>query len=102
MSPNRGRFIEFQSIEPKAVKAADRTIFMATGVGRMKIDVPNGKSNTSIMLKDVLYFPEGYTLVLLAKCDTTGFIIVLKEVLGVHYLYTERICRHGIKTQKHL
>ena len=48
MSPNQGRFIELQSIEPKAVKAADRTIFIATGVGHMKIDVPNSKSNTSI------------------------------------------------------
>ena len=54
MSPNRGRFTDFRSIEPKAVKAADKTIFLATGVGCMKIDVPNGKDNISIMLKDVL------------------------------------------------
>ena len=80
MSPNWGRFIEFQSIEPKTVKLAVRTIFMATGVGHMKIDIPNGKSNTCVMLKDVLYSLElGYTLVSLAKCDTTGFTIVLKK-----------------------
>ena len=80
MSPNWGRFIEFQSIKPKAIKAADKTIFMATGVGHMKIDVPNGKSITSVTLKDGLYCPElGYTLVSLAKCDTTSFMIILKE-----------------------
>ena len=46
----------------------------------MRIDVPNGETNTPIMLKDVLYCPElGYTLVLLAKCNTTSFTIILKE-----------------------
>ena len=51
-----------------------------TGVGCLKIDIPNGKDNTSVTLKDILYFPElGYTLVSLAKCDTAGFIILLKD-----------------------
>ena len=80
MSPNWGRFTDFRSIEPKVVKVADKTIFLATGVGCMKIDIPNGKDNTSIMLKNVLYCPElGYTLVSLAKCDTAGFMILLKD-----------------------
>ena len=49
MSPNWGRFTDFRSIEPKAVKAADKTIFLATGVGHMKIDIPNGKEDTSVV-----------------------------------------------------
>ena len=43
MSPNRDRFIDFRRIEPKGVKAANKTVFMATGSGHMKINVPNGK-----------------------------------------------------------
>ena len=32
------------------------------------------------MLKDVLYCPDlGYTLVSLAKCNTAGFTVVLKD-----------------------
>ena len=80
MSPNRGRFTGFRSINPKAVKAANKTIFMATCVGRMKVDIPNGNESTAVMLKDVLYCPDlGYTLVSLAKCDTAGFMVVLKD-----------------------
>ena len=80
MSPNWGRFTDFTSIEPKVVKAADKTIFLATSVGHMKIDIPNGKYNTSVILKDILYCPElGYTLVSLAKCDTASFTILLKD-----------------------
>ena len=78
--PNQGRFTDFRSIEPEVIKVADKTIFLATGVGCMKIDTPNGKDNTSVMLKDVLYCLElGCTLVSLAKCDTAGFTILLKD-----------------------
>jgi hypothetical protein len=80
MSPNRSGFVDFKSIEPKSVKAADKTIFMATGVGRMKITIPNGKTTTTVTLKDVLYCQDlGYTLVSLGKCDAAGFTIVLKD-----------------------
>ena len=80
MSPNRGRFTDFRSIEPKAVKAADKTIFLVTSARCVMIDIPNGKDNTSIMLKDMLYCPElEYTLVLLAKCDTASFMILPKD-----------------------
>ena len=46
MSPRRDSFIDFRRIEPKGVKAANKTVFMATGIGRMKINVPNGKDTT--------------------------------------------------------
>ena len=80
MSPNREQFLEFRTISPKGVKAANKTIFMATGIGHMKIDIPNGRDSTTVMLKDVLYCPDlGYTLVSLAKCDATGFTVTLKD-----------------------
>ena len=62
------------------MKAADKTIFMATRVGRMKTDIPNGRDSTTIMLEDMLYCPDlGYTLVLLAKCNAAGFTVTLKD-----------------------
>ena len=65
MSPRRDSFIDFRRIEPRGVKAADKTVFMATGLGRMQINVPNGKDTTAVTLQDVLYCPDlGYTLVL--------------------------------------
>ena len=80
MFPNREWFLEFRTIAPKGVKAADKTIFMATGIGHVKIDMPNGRDSTTVTLKDVLYCPDlGYTLVSLAKCDTTGFMVTLKD-----------------------
>ena len=36
MSPNRDKF-NFRKIEPKGVKAIDKTVFMVIGVGHMKI-----------------------------------------------------------------
>ena len=44
MSPRRDSFIDFRRIEPKGVKAADKTVFMATGLGRMKIMYPMVKT----------------------------------------------------------
>ena len=80
MSPNRELFSEFRIIALKRVKVADKTIFMVTRIGCMKIDIPNGRNSTTIMLKDMLYCPDlGYTLVSLAKCDTTGFTVTLKD-----------------------
>ena len=80
MSPNRDRFINFRKIEPKGVKAADKTVFMATGIECMKINVPNGKDTTAVTLQDMLYCPNlGYMLVSLAKCDVASFTVLLKD-----------------------
>ena len=80
MSLNRDKFVDFKNIEPKGVKAAHKAIFLATGVGCMNINVPNGKDMTTVVLKDVLYCPDlGYTLVSLVKCNVAGFSILLKD-----------------------
>ena len=74
MSPNRDRFIDFRKIEPNGVKASDKTFFMVTGIGHMKINVPNGKDTTIVTLQDVLYCLDlGYMLVSIAKCDAASF-----------------------------
>ena len=80
MPLNRDQFSEFRTIALKGVKVVDKTIFMVTRVGCMKIDIPNGRDSTTVTLKDVLYCPDlGYILVSLVKCDTTGFTVTLKD-----------------------
>ena len=59
---------------------ADKTIFTATKIGHMKINIPNKRDSTTVTLKDMLYCPDlGYMLVSLAKCNTTGFTVTLKD-----------------------
>ena len=78
--PNRNKFVNFRKIVPKGVKAANKMVFLVTGVGCMKIQVPNGKDTTAVILQDVLYCPDlGYMLVSLANCDAAGFTILLKD-----------------------
>ena len=80
MSLNRDKFANFRKIELKRVKAADKMVFMATGIGDVKINVPNGKDTTAVMVQDVLYCPDlAYTLISLAKRNTAGFTVLLKD-----------------------
>ena len=69
-----------RKLSPKGVNAADKVIFLATGVRCMKISVPNGKNTTAVILKHVLYgLNLGYALVSLGKCNTASFTILLKD-----------------------
>ena len=77
---NREWFSEFRTIALKGVKVVDKMIFMVTGIGCMKIDIPNGRESVAVTLKDVLCCPDlGYTLVSLVKFDAAGFTVTLKD-----------------------
>ena len=106
MSPNCDHFVELCEITPGPVKAADKALFMAAGIGSMKINVSNGKGITLIMLKNILSCPDlAFTLISLSKCDAAGFTVTLKnhEFLisdpKVHYwpdptsMYMVLLCR---------
>ena len=74
MSPYRNKFINFVSIIPKPITAANKLAFDATGRGDMEIEVPlgNGKSS-KVLLKDVLYAQEmGVTLVSISRITAAG------------------------------
>ena len=74
MSPYKHKFINFIPIQRKVLTAADGGHFEATGKGDMHIMMPNGKSTTRILLKDVLYAPKmGITLVSIGKIDSAGY-----------------------------
>jgi hypothetical protein len=78
MSPDRHRFVTFKSIPPRPIKAADHALFNATGVGTMKITMPNGDATTSVTLQNVLYCQDlAFTLISLSCCDKAGFTVLL-------------------------
>ena len=80
MSPDRHRFVTFKEIAPRAINAADKTIFQAIGIGNMRIGIPNGKTTTHVTLRDVLYCPDlAFTLISLTRCDTAGYSVLLKD-----------------------
>ena len=80
MSPNKHQFTTFKEITPRAINAADKTVFKATGVGNMRIGIPNGKTTMHVTLKNVLYCPDlAFTLISLPCCDVAGYSVLLKN-----------------------
>jgi len=87
MSPYHHKFINFIKIQPKVITAANGLEFKATGLGDMHIELPNRKSMSQILLKNVLYTPTmGVTLVSISKIAKVGFTTIfhkrLLKILG--------------------
>ncbi len=80
MSPYRHRFLNFVSIDPKDITAADNGKFSALGQGDMKITIPGkGKVKTTTLLKDVLYAPTlSVTLVSVSKIAASGHAVLFR------------------------
>jgi hypothetical protein len=82
MSPYRRNFINFVRIKGQTITATDGQEFMATGLGNMHVELPNGRSMSRILLKDVLYAPNmGATLILISKIAAAGFRTVFQKDL---------------------
>ena len=80
MSPDRHRFTKFRETAPYPIAAADKAIFNATGIGDMRVAIPNGKVTNHITVKDVLYCKDlAFTLISLPKCDKAGFEVTLRD-----------------------
>ena len=79
MSPYRHLFENYVTIQPKSITAADKRYFQATGKGDLRIQLPNGNSTTSILLKDVLHCPDmGLTLVAISKITAAGYPVIFR------------------------
>ena len=80
MSSYRDHFLNFKSIVPKAITAADKHTFEAIGKGDLTILIPNGLSTARILLRDVLYAPKmGITLVSIGKLDVAGYAALFRD-----------------------
>ena len=80
MSPFQHRFTNLCSIPPCPIIAANNHTFFATGMGNLKINVPNGSSFTCITLKDAFYAP-GMTLTVVSihKIARAGYKVSLED-----------------------
>ncbi|KAJ3746487.1 hypothetical protein DFH05DRAFT_1369485, partial [Lentinula detonsa] len=80
-TPDREALVNYTSIEPEPIRAADGRIFTAVGRGDMVIALPNGNDrSTTVTLKDVLYSPNmSYTLISVIKLDRAGFSLLIED-----------------------
>ena len=103
ISPYRSSFENFQTIEPRHFRAANKQTFSTVGKGELVIDIPNDTGVTQFRLHDVLYSPEvAYTLVSIGRLDEDGFFATFgggkciikdanKEIVGVVQKIATRI-----------
>src|SRR5258707_5099699 len=52
MSPNRKQFVTYREIPARPITAANNKVFHAIGMVDLKINVPNGKKSTEVLLKN--------------------------------------------------
>ncbi|PPR01457.1 hypothetical protein CVT24_001860 [Panaeolus cyanescens] len=80
LSPYRDNFINFQTIPPFSLRAANKGSFDATGIGEMVVNVPNGTDTSMIHLSNVLYSPEvGYNLISIGQLDEMGYTCTFRK-----------------------
>ena len=72
------KFINFITVDPVPITAADKRVFQATGKGDIYVNIPNRNHlNSRILLKDVLYAPSmGVTLVSISQIASAGSTVV--------------------------
>src|ERR1700742_1730683 len=79
MTPFRHRLTNYTSIQSKPITAADKRIFHATGKGDMRIDLPNGKTMTKILLRNVLYAPDmGLSIISISRLAAAGYAALFR------------------------
>src|SRR6267154_1653534 len=82
MSPFRTNFLNFRTIDPHPIRAADKRTFNAIGKGNLYVELSNGNKRTRILLKDVLYAPcMGVTLVSISRLTATGYAMLFQGTL---------------------
>jgi hypothetical protein len=80
MTPDRHRLINYRSIPPKPINAANQESFSAIGEGDMKIEVPNGATSTTIRLRNVLYaLNMGCTLISISQINQAGYSVAFQD-----------------------
>ena len=80
MSPFRDQFIKYSEVVLHPIQVADKRVFYTIGLGDLKIEVPNGTSSTSIILKDVFHAPNmGLTIVFINHIVKAGYTVKFKN-----------------------
>ena len=76
MSPFRQQFVSYRAIPPRPIMAANKRVFYASGIGDVRIRVPNGQISTPVVLRDTLYAPDiALTVVSISRITKAGFTV---------------------------
>ena len=79
MTPFKDWLINYTPITSHPITATDKRVFHAVGKGDMHIRIPNGKTTTTILLKDVLYAPAmGVTIISVSHVTAAGFTVLFR------------------------
>ena len=81
-SPDRSKIVNFKTILPESVRAADGHSFSAIGTGDLVVTLPgnNGEEGPPIMLKRVYYAPKmAFTHVSVASLDKAGCSLIIED-----------------------
>jgi hypothetical protein len=69
----------YQPIPPHAITAADKHIFYAVGMGDLQVEVPNGNTSTTMLLRDALHTPDmGITIISVSHIAKAGYSVFFK------------------------
>ena len=80
MSPFHDGFVLYKEIALHAIMAADKRVFYMIGTRDLEIEVPHGKSSTTVILKDVLHAPKmGTTIVSVNRIMKAGYVVTFKD-----------------------
>ena len=81
-SPDKSKFVNFTTIAPEPIKAADGHTFSAIGCGDLVVTLPgkDGTKGLPITLKRVFYAPKmAFTLISVACLDKAGCSLTIKD-----------------------
>ena len=71
--------MSYQSIPLCTIKAADKWVFYAVRTRNLKIEVPNGESSTTVLLRDALHTPNmGVTIVSISRITKAGYKVAFE------------------------
>ena len=80
MSPFCDCFVSYKEIAPHTIMAANKRVFYAIRTRDLEIEVPHGKSSTTVILKDVLHAPKMGTTIILVNCIMkAGYVVTFKD-----------------------
>jgi hypothetical protein len=78
-TPDKGKLINYQTIQNKPVTTANGSTFKAVGMGDLLVSLPNGKTWTKAILKRTVYTPElTFTLISISALDESNSEVSFK------------------------
>jgi len=80
MTPLRNSLTNYRAIAPKSISVANQLTFSAIGCRDLLIHVPNGHSDSKILLRDVLHMPDiAQTLISVGLISNAGYSVTFKD-----------------------